>query len=214
LENTNLANFIYEKLLNDIVELRLAPGDFIIERYVSEMYEVSRTPVREAIKRLTQEGWLVAENRKRPRVKGFSLGEGRALFQFRNMVELFALNWAFENEVSRRLAGALDVHIKNMRKAEGNRVSFLRSDVSFHTEIISTVQNDFIYKAWYTIGNEMIRTALYGMDYQRTTDKILNEHEALIRCLWENERQEAADTLIQHHKLVFEGIERQLSKFE
>jgi DNA-binding GntR family transcriptional regulator len=208
----NLANKIYQKILADIVELRLVPGDFLLERNIAEKLGVSRSPVREAIKRLIQEGWLIAEDRHRPIVKGFSLKEGTALFQFRHMAELFALDWAFENGLSKNLAGQLDLYIRKMREVAKEQVKFIRADVDFHTAIVNAVDNEFLTRAWITVGNELVRMVIYGMDYFRTVDKIIDEHENLIQSMWENDRMAAAQMLILHHENIFEGIKRQLLK--
>jgi DNA-binding GntR family transcriptional regulator len=212
LRSASLARSIYDELLADIVELRLSPGEFLLERKLSERLGVSRTPVREAIKRLIQDGWLIAEDGKRPVVRGFSLSDGRSFFEYRSMIEQFALNWAFENGESRRLAGQLDICARKMRKLESDKVGFIRADVNFHSEIINNVRNDYLSRAWDTVGNQIIRMAMFGMDYLRTTDKILSEHENLIVRMWENRQEEALDTLRGHHAQILEGIARQLDK--
>jgi len=214
MENRNLSNIVYEKILADIVELRIEPGAFVLERNISEGLGVSRTPVREAIKRLTQEGWLVAEDRKRPYVKGFTLEEGAALFQFRKMAEMFALNWAFENGMERFLAGRLDLQIRKMQEVAEDNVRFIRADVEFHTEIVRTMNNDYLTRAWHTVAEQIVRVAIYGMDQTRTVDKIVDEHEAMVQCIWGNKRDDAYNVLSLHHELIFAGIERKLIMYD
>lgn len=211
MENRNLANVIYEQILKDIVELKYAPGSFLIERDISEELGVSRTPVREAIKRLTQEGWLIAEERKRPIVKGFSLHEGAALFQFRNMAESFALNWAFDHGKARALAGQLDLELQKMNEVRNESIPFLRSDVQFHTTIINNVKNEYLSRSWQTVGEEMVRVAIYSMDYSRMIETIMGEHEVLVQNIWENRKDEALAMLHDHHDKVYAGLERELA---
>ena len=50
---------IYNNLLNDIQELRYEPNDFLNESEIAAQYNVSRTPVREVIKRLANEKYVV-----------------------------------------------------------------------------------------------------------------------------------------------------------
>ena len=210
----NLASQTYEKILKDIVELRLAPGSFLLERDISEQLGVSRTPVREAIKRLTQEGWLIAQERRRPVVKGISLEEGEAIFQFRNMAEVFALEWTVDNGMARSLAGLLDQEIQKMLLLRDQPILFLRADVQFHSTIINQVNNKYLSRAWHTVGEEIVRYALYSMDYTRTVDTINNEHEALVQSLWENRKEETVQTLLTHHNKVMAGLKRQLLQFQ
>lgn len=214
MESKNLSNVVYENLKKDIVELRLTPGTFLLERELSERLGVSRTPVREAIKRLTQEGWLVAADRRRPAVKGFSIEEGRALFQFRHMAESFALRWSFENGMARVLAGQLDLRLRKMLEAREDSIRFLRSDIQFHTTIVETVGNEYLSRAWSTVGEEIVRISIYSMDYARTIEAITEEHESLVTSLWENRKEEALETLRGHHDKIFAGLERQLASPE
>lgn len=211
MENRSLAIGIYERILTDIVELRLEPGSFLIERDISEQLGVSRTPVREAIKRLTQEGWLIAEERKRPFVKGFSIEEGKAVFQFRDMAESFSLGWAFDNGQARALAGQLDLQMQKMQTVQNDPIRFLRSDVQFHTTIIDLVGNEYLTRSWNTVGTEIVRFAIYSMDHLRTVDRIMDEHEILVQNTWENKKHEAIHMLHAHHDMVFAGLERTLA---
>lgn len=208
----NLANVVYEKILSDIVEMRLRPGTYLLERDISEQLGVSRTPVREAIKRLHQEGWLVAAERKRPYVKGFSLKEGQEIFQFRNMAELFALEWAFENGLERVLAGQLDLQLRRMAEVQEDRVEFIRADIQFHTAIIETVGNAYLSRAWATVAEQIVRISIYSMDYARTIEAIEGEHGAMVESIWKNGKDYALRMLKSHHDQIFAGLERQLSQ--
>ena len=211
-ENRNLASIVYEKIRDEIVELKVPPGAYLLEREISERLGVSRTPVREAIKRLTQEGWLLAEERRRPIVKGFSIREGRDIFQFRNMAESFALSDAFDRGMERMLAGQLDIHLRKMVETKQDSIRFIRSDIHFHTAIVYFADNRYLSRAWSTVAEEIIRISIYAMDYARTTETVVGEHEALLQHLWNSEKERALSVLIGHHDMIFAGLERQLAQ--
>ena len=52
------ADEVYQQLKRDIADFRLVPGDRITETEISERLSVSRTPVRQALFRLRQEGYV------------------------------------------------------------------------------------------------------------------------------------------------------------
>ena len=54
----NLANVIYQQIKDDIFSFKLKPGQRFTETDLSEKYEVSRTPTRQALYRLEQEGYV------------------------------------------------------------------------------------------------------------------------------------------------------------
>lgn len=52
------ADEVYEQLKRDIADFKLVPGDRFAERSVTQRLEVSRTPVRQALAKLQQEGFV------------------------------------------------------------------------------------------------------------------------------------------------------------
>lgn len=60
----NLNEQVYERIRDDIVTGRIAPGERIVDLQMAELYGISRTPVRDAIQRLTQEGLIVTSGKK------------------------------------------------------------------------------------------------------------------------------------------------------
>ena len=58
MRQTNLSSLAYDQLLQSIVSFELVPGTALQERILADQLEMSRTPVREALRRLTHEGWV------------------------------------------------------------------------------------------------------------------------------------------------------------
>lgn len=54
----SIRDYVYDKLKADILDLKLEPGRFISEKDIIEMLKVSRTPIREAFVKLSQEGLI------------------------------------------------------------------------------------------------------------------------------------------------------------
>jgi DNA-binding GntR family transcriptional regulator len=76
----------YESIKNDILSMRLKPGEFASEASISESLSISRTPVREALKMLEKEGLIVTEGRRK-RVYILSLHEIREIFDLKKALE-------------------------------------------------------------------------------------------------------------------------------
>lgn len=208
----NLSTRIYESLKKGIVELKFAPGSLLQERQLAEALGASRTPVREAIKRLVQEGWLVGEDRRRVVVKGLSLKSAKEVFEFRSMVEPFALSLAFKNGEARSLAGKLDLQIQKMASLREDRIAFIKADMVFHTLIVENTGNDLLIRIWKNISEEIIRIAIFSMDEARKTEVILSEHTEIVQALWEGRKESVLETLALHHRMILEGLERGLSQ--
>ncbi len=72
---------VYRDLRREILHLVLKPGDDLDESVVSARFAVSRTPVREALIRLTAEGLVTSSRGRGARVAPLSIGDLRAFFE-------------------------------------------------------------------------------------------------------------------------------------
>ena len=143
-----LSNRIYDELKAGILELRFAPGSFLLERSLAAGAGVSRTPVREALKRLAQEGWIVWQERRRAVVRSLTLEDVKEIFALREMIEPFAISAIFSRNESRLLAGRLSFVMNAMHDAMGDPVAFMKEDMKFHSIIISFLGNTRLEDIW------------------------------------------------------------------
>ena len=84
----------YERIRAAIVESEYEPGQRLIEQKIAEEYALSRTPVREAIRRLEAEGLVVAERNRGAVVRSISAAEVRDLYELRARLESYAAELA------------------------------------------------------------------------------------------------------------------------
>lgn len=86
---------IYHELRRDIAAQRLVPGTILSEIALSEELNASRTPLREALTRLHQEGFIEKQGRQLA-VKAFTSDEVRHLYQLREALERMAVTLCVE----------------------------------------------------------------------------------------------------------------------
>ncbi len=141
--------------------MRIPPGSVLNERELVKQLGASRTPIREAIIKLTQENWLVTSDRCSVKVKDISPKTVKDIFQFREMFESFALMVTVERQEKRSLAGKLDSVVRLMENYIGNRREFIKADLEFHTTIVGNVNNDLLQNVWLTICDELTRIAIF-----------------------------------------------------
>ena len=97
----------YDQLRELIVHGRLAPGSRIVESEIAERLRVSRTPVRSALHRLRQEGYVAALDRAKEQrliVAPLTQEDGRELFYIVGQIEGLAAREAAERPAPQRLA--------------------------------------------------------------------------------------------------------------
>src|SRR5215831_7484170 len=81
---------VYRLLKESLTECRLAPGDFVSEVELARQCETSRTPVREACSRLSQDGWITRLPHKGYLITPVSIRDLLQLYEFRKILECFA----------------------------------------------------------------------------------------------------------------------------
>ena len=78
---------MYESLKDDILRAHRAPGDLLLEPELVENYHVSKTPIREALRLLIQEDWVIVMPRKGYLVRPLRLEDVREIFMLRQLIE-------------------------------------------------------------------------------------------------------------------------------
>jgi len=95
-QRKSLADHVYERLLDSIINGELVSGDSLSEVKLAESYEVSRTPVREALQRLASEGLIKNENNRRSSVVTISRRSIIEIFEIRQFLEAGAIGLAID----------------------------------------------------------------------------------------------------------------------
>ena len=108
------ADAVYEQLKRDIAEFKLVPGDRFSENETSERLGVSRTPVRQALTRLQQEGYVEVLFRSGWRVLPFDFAQFEQLYDLRMILETTAAHRICED--SGRVAWILCEHFPEHRE--------------------------------------------------------------------------------------------------
>lgn len=91
-----LADRIFEDLRDRILRVELRPGDRLVEEALAREWRASRTPIREACKRLAQAGLVRAVPRRGYYVRDLDLNEIEDLYEVRVALEAFAVTLAVE----------------------------------------------------------------------------------------------------------------------
>jgi DNA-binding GntR family transcriptional regulator len=149
----------YEALREDIVEWRLLPGQILGEVEQSERFGISRTPIREALSRLTADGLAEAHRGRGVVVSQISLDDVRALFELREALDCRAARLAARRgdpAVFTRLAAELDAVVGQLRHGTG-------ADRSGYYELVDRMDraiDDATASPYLTIAQRSLRVHL------------------------------------------------------
>ncbi len=82
-----LEKAVYDILLEQIITFRIAPGTKLVEYQLAEEFGISRSPIREAVIKLEEQGFVRKENNKKIVVDSLDTNEYNELIQFRCILE-------------------------------------------------------------------------------------------------------------------------------
>ena len=88
---TNLKTLAYNKIRQKIVTCEYAPGTFLNEEILTEALSLSRTPIRDALGRLEQEGLIEIRPKRGITVKSLTVSDINMIFEVRNLYEPYIL---------------------------------------------------------------------------------------------------------------------------
>lgn len=204
IQPTPLRELIYQQLLDRIVKGEIPPGSPIRDTEVSQTMGVSRTPVREALLRLSKEGLL--QNRHH---RGFVVSDMSPDV----ILETYPIIWTLETLALKSLPEVKPSRIRKLEKLNAdleNRfddpVYRIKTDDAWHRELIADCPN----RRLQSIIGEMKAVVLrYEYAYMGDADLVRcshDEHAAVIQALGEKGTDVAADMLVKHWQRSLEGL--------
>ncbi|WP_153771979.1 GntR family transcriptional regulator [Labrenzia sp. CE80] len=147
-EKDSLTHTAYRRLEEDIVTLKLKPGEAVTESRLVEDFEMGRTPIREALQRLSWEGLITIRPRLGIVIAEINPADFARVMEARHGLEVL-LAGASARLASRAERDALRICADDMRAAaaDADVAEFLRLDKKFD-EIVATAScNPFAAKA-------------------------------------------------------------------
>jgi DNA-binding GntR family transcriptional regulator len=207
IQRRNLGDDVYQILWARIVSRDLHPGEKLSDLRLSSELGVSRTPVREALHRLSQDGVIRAEPNRGFFVTSFSARDIDEIFEIRAALEALALRtWLAHNpeedfgdelavleEVERAIAEAADD--EEIRAANER---FLAADQAFHRAIIEHSGNGRLAGLIEGIWGQIAVFQKAGSHVPGYTEVAVRQHREIITLLREGRHGEAIEALQAH----------------
>jgi len=178
----NLNEKAYEYIVRKLSSGELKPGQKLSEPSLAKACGVSRTPMREAVRRLVEEGVLYQIVKSGTYVTGFGAKEVGDAYEIRSVIESAMLAMAVEKLTRKDLAvlqnscDRMHAAIEAMRKAKMDIMTgkpehdFLQADILFHLTLLRASGNSLAEKI---IVNAYRRNQFFGThSHQRTLEHV------------------------------------------
>ena len=202
---------VYELLRRKILEGEYAPGESLHESRTAEMLQVSRTPIREALRQLEQDGLLVAQGPVRA-VRSLTREE---------FVELYTCRMTLEHLVAERAASlATKEEIEDMAAAvkearaavaAGDHTGVLSANTRFHDRMVESTRMKQLRQLMGTIRGPILVARRRLLTDPGVEAAICDEHEKILDAIRTKDIRSAQKRMEWHMK---NDIERGVANFD
>jgi len=176
-----LRDLVFKNLRNSILNGDFYPGQRLMEIQIAQSLGVSRTPVREAIRKLELEGFVVMLPRKGAYVADISLKEIKEVLEVRASLEGLAAYLATDR-ISEDEIKHLEKIVKSMSK-DLSMEEFLMKDVEFHEYISKASSNKKLHSIINSLWEQVYRFRVTYISDDENIANIIKEHKLILEAI-------------------------------
>lgn len=199
-----LREIVFESMREAIISGVLKPGERLMEIQLGEEMGVSRTPVREAIRKLELEGFVVMIPRKGAYVAGVTHKDVADVFEIRAALEGLAAGLAAER--------VTEEEIEQMERIllfkEGEEIDLaevVESDTDFHALVYKASRNERLVQILGNLREQIQRFRATSLAVPGRVKDAIEEHRAIVEALARHDI-EAAQELATAHIVNAENV--------
>lgn len=208
-----LREIVCEALRDAIQRGILQPGERLMEVQLAEELGISRTPVREAIRKLEQEGYVIMVPRRGTYVSSMSVRDVKEIFEIRSALESLSTVLAAmriepeELEKLRALLTEIEGHIK--RK---DLDKIVETDIEFHGLLYQVSRNERLVAIISNLKDQLARFRTLSMSYPGRLQETLQEHRAMVEAIANGDLDAARDAAERHMEQAEETLLKAMRK--
>ena len=192
----------YDGIKQLIIEEQIEPGALLSENHLAEYLRMSRTPVREAIRRLQAEGILESIKGLGTFLKPLSLKDVKNIYEVREALELIACETAIDqitDEEIEAVRGSLQSLLDRHKAGETiDWMEFSQLDGQLHDLIVKKSNNGYIRilmdQIYFNVDRYRIISFQVSLDLEEST----RQHLDLLDCLQERNLEKLKEHLSRH----------------
>jgi GntR family transcriptional regulator, rspAB operon transcriptional repressor len=188
---------IHDRLRTAILSGELAAGTPVIEAEIATRLGASRTPVREALRRLEAEGLLEPRGLRGTVVRALKDDEVACVFEIREALESLAARRAARTIRPGHLE-RLEAELDGMRDAVDDPAMMERHDTSFHDLILAVASGDRLKRMLTELREELITYRFFSLSDAARRHETLEEHQAILDALRAHDEHAAGERTATH----------------
>ena len=194
-----LRDVVFNTLRQAILTGELKPGERLMEIHLADRLGVSRTPIREAIRKLELEGLVVMIPRKGAQVARITEKNLKDVLEVRRALDMLAVRLAcsrMDDEYKKQLREACDEFARVVKN--NNTKDITEADVRFHDIINKATGNDRLIQLVNNLAEQMYRYRLEYIKDAAYHNRLVAEHEEIYSAIMDGDEERAAKAVVLH----------------
>ncbi len=199
-KSISIADQIFEQLERDILSGKYARGELLTELRLSEELGVSRTPIREAIRRLEQEH-ILEEAGRGVTVVGISRQDMLDMYEIRIRIEGLAAEWAavrISDEELSQIRETLELQRYYTEKGGSHSDQIKNLDSQFHELVYRACGSRALTDTLIGLHKKMTKFRMASVSKQSRALQSVEEHEAILAALSAHDAEAAGEAMTAH----------------
>ena len=191
-----LRDVVFNTLRQAILRGELKPGERLMEIQLANKLGVSRTPIREAIRKLELEGLVLMIPRRGAEVAEITEQNLRDVLEVREALEELSVKLACEHATQAQIEEmkqAAQVFKESLSGDDVTRIA--EADVAFHDAINMATDNQKLIQILNNLREQMFRYRVEYLKNNEVYEQLLEEHEFLIQAVIKHDKAQAKDII-------------------
>ncbi|MBP2626974.1 MAG: GntR family transcriptional regulator [Firmicutes bacterium] len=194
-----IRDVVYEYLRTAIINGLIKPGERLVEKDYAEKFNISRTPVREALRKLELEGLVENIPRKGDIVKGIDLKDMLEIFAIRQALEPLIVKTAMENITPEDIINLQETVDKMDSSAYNNDTeTLLNAFQAFHDILINTSKMPRLSAIISQLKDYLGRFRTMSLSNHDRRTQAINEHKEILQTIIARDNEKAEQLVATH----------------
>lgn len=194
-----LTDEAYDIIKMRIIDLHYRPGEVLFTQQLAQELNLSRTPVREALVKLSQEGLLGQTDSRKFQVTDITKESIVEIYSLRECFELTAVGHVIAH-IDRNDIEAMQSIINRMNESlkKGDADMFFSLDNEFHSYLIRKYNNRFLINFVNQLTDHQQRIRYVTFFVSNRMNSTISEHQHILECLKSKDLSEASSAIKAH----------------
>jgi DNA-binding GntR family transcriptional regulator len=204
---STISDIVYKWIRQAIVASEFKPGEWITQENITGRLNVSRTPVRDAFKRLQSEGLLIIKPHMGAMVVHLSLEKLIEVYEIRMLLEGAAARHAGENITDKNIKELEKINAK-MAACRNDTKQFINCNRNFHHTLYSFSRREYLINSIFSLWDLIEPYRLMYFMHKGKLDGAIEEHVQIIDALKRHEPEKVHQAVIDHLTDVVSTLSR------